>query len=119
MPTSCLPGVQALAATGAGLAQRTRHLALGPGSTGGTGDAASAGMRAKCWCIVGWLAVGLAACTPASGRGPLPQVRPEDSIQSGSMEEMPPTGTSGLGTPGGYEDASLPLVRPDGGTTAP
>ena len=61
--------------------------------------AAAAAMALACAC----------ASTPAQ------PINPETRIQSASPDEMPPTGTSGLGTPGAQRDAGLPHVPMDGG----
>ena len=55
-----------------------------------------------------------AALTACAGNDPRPQ-SPESAIHSASPDEMPATQPSGLGTPGGDEDAGLPRVTPDGG----
>lgn len=64
----------------------------------------------------GTLAVAVAiamalACGCSSA--PTPPINPQDTIQSKSPDDMPPTGTSGLGTPGGQEDAGIPPIPLD------
>jgi hypothetical protein len=58
---------------------------------------------------------GMAAAACGAGNGPNPPVNPESSIHSSSPDEMPASQPSGLGSPGGHEDAGLPHVTPDGG----
>jgi hypothetical protein len=54
----------------------------------------------------------LLGCT--AGTSTRPEVFPESTIQSPSPDEMPAAQTSGLGTPGGSEDAGLPRLPMDG-----
>jgi hypothetical protein len=53
-----------------------------------------------------------------SATSPQP-INPEVRIQSTSPDDLPPTGTSGLGTPGGQEDAGLPTLLPDAAAPRP
>lgn len=63
------------------------------------------------------LAVALVTALPgACSASPPPPINPEVRIQSTSPDDLPPTQTSGLGTPGGQEDAGLPHVPMDGGS---
>lgn len=50
----------------------------------------------------------------ACGSTPTQPINPEVRIQSTSPDDLPPTGTSGLGTPGAIRDAGLPHVPMDG-----
>jgi len=85
----------------------------GAKETRGATFAATAPMAKWLKCI---LAVALAAALPcACGSTPTPPINPQDKIQSKSPDDLPPTQTSGLGTPGGQVDAGLPHVAIDGG----
>ncbi len=60
------------------------------------------------------LALVSAALAWACGSTPAQPINPETRIQSTSPDDMPPTGTSGLGTPGSQRDAGLPHLPTDG-----
>jgi hypothetical protein len=55
------------------------------------------------------LAVAFVAALPcACSAAPQPPINPDVRIQSTSPDDLPPTQTSGLGTPGGDVDAGRP-----------
>jgi len=60
------------------------------------------------------LALVSAALALACGSTPTQPINPEVRIRSTSPDDLPPTQTSGLGTPGGAEDAGLPHLPMDG-----
>jgi hypothetical protein len=62
----------------------------------------------------GMLAVAFVMALPCACSATSPQpINPDARIRSTSPDDLPPTGTSGLGTPGGQEDAGLPTLLPD------
>jgi hypothetical protein len=61
------------------------------------------------------IAIASAALAWACSSTPAPPINPQDRIQSTSPDDLPPTQTSGLGTPGGAEDGGLPQLALDGG----
>lgn len=62
--------------------------------------------------IAAALATAALACA-ACGSTPTQPINPDVRMQSTSPDDLPPTGTSGLGTPGGQVDAGLPTLIPD------
>jgi len=66
-----------------------------------------------CKCTIAVALVLALACACSST--PTAPINPQDRIQSTSPDDMPPTQTSGLGTPGSQMDAGLPHVPMDGG----
>lgn len=61
------------------------------------------------------LALVTAGMAWACGSSPPQPINPDVRMKSTSPDELPPTQTSGLGTPGAVVDAGLPHVPMDGG----
>lgn len=70
--------------------------------------------RSAADCLVPLVALAAALACGACSSTPSPPINPQDTIHSNSPDEMPPHGTSGLGTPGGHEDAGVPPLQLDG-----
>lgn len=72
-------------------------------------------MKPSMWIAAAGVALALcAACAPNETRQSPATATSPGVEESMAPDDMPPTGTSGLGTPGGHEDAGLPRVPLDG-----